>query len=298
MTYSIVARDAETGELGVGVQTCFFAVGAIVPWARPGIGAVATQAVAEAAYGPRCLDALAGGAVATAALEAAKAADEMVAVRQVGVVSADGTSASHTGEACIAHAGHVTGAGFSAQGNMLGAAEVWGAIAEAYEATAGPLARRLLAALEAGEAAGGDGRGRMSAALLVVEGTPAEEPGGGTVVDVRVDRSADPLGDLARLLDAAEAFEGFSQGFDHLTEGRPDAALESVDGALEILPDEGNLVFLRAGALIAGGDHERGSAELRRLIAERPAWEPLVRSFVAAGYVPVPEGFSIDTALR
>jgi len=297
VTYSIVARDPETGQLGVGVQTCFFAVGSIVPWARPGIGAVATQAVAEAAYGPRCLDALGEGKDAAAALATAQAADEMSAVRQVGVVGADGTAATLTGEMCIDHAGHVTGDGFSAQGNMLATAEVWGAMAEAYEAATGPLPRRLLTALHAGEAAGGDGRGRMSAALLVVEAEPATRPATGTLVDLRVDDHEAPLDELRRLLDVADAFGGFTQAFEQLTAGDADGALATVDSALGILPDDENLRFLRAGALISSGDVEAGGAELRSLIANRPSWEPLIRSFATGGHIPTPDGFDLDRAL-
>ena len=129
MTYSIVARDPATGELGVAVQTCMFAVGSVVPWARAGVGAVATQAIAEAAYGPRCLDALANGATASEALAAAQAADPMAALRQVGVVGADGTAAATTGELCIDHAGDVLGDGFAVQANMMSTAAVWPAMA-------------------------------------------------------------------------------------------------------------------------------------------------------------------------
>ncbi len=159
--------------MGVAVQTCWLAVGSIVTWARPGVGAVATQAFAERAYGPRCLDAIASGRSPGEALAEARDADPMAEVRQVGVVSTDGGVAATTGELCIDHAGHVTGDGFSAQANMMATPDVWGAMAAAFEQSTGPLARRLLAALHAGEAAGGDARGRMSAALLVVEGRPA-----------------------------------------------------------------------------------------------------------------------------
>jgi uncharacterized Ntn-hydrolase superfamily protein len=297
MTYSIVARDASTGELGVAVQTCFFAVGTIAPWARPGIGAVATQAIAEPAYGPRCLDALANGKNAAEALADAQAVDEMPAVRQVGVVGADGSVTSFTGELCIDHAGNVTGDGFTAQGNMLSSPDVWPAIAEAFENSTGPLARRLLAALRAGDAAGGDARGRMSAALLVVEGSPADHPAAGTVVDLRVDRSDDPLGELARLLDAADAFAGFGRSFEQLLGGDPDGAVVTVDQALEILPREDNLRFLRGGALIASGATDEGVAELRSLLADHPTWEVIVRSFANSGLMSLPEGVSVDSIL-
>jgi uncharacterized Ntn-hydrolase superfamily protein len=297
VTYSIVARDEVTGELGVAVQTCMFAVGSGVSWARAGVGAVATQAIGEPAYGPRCLEQLAAGATAADALAVAQSEDPMVALRQVGVVSADGTAAAATGELCIDHAGQLVGDGFAVQANMMSTPEVWPAMAAAFIASSGPLARRLLAALTAGEAAGGDARGRMSAALLVVEGSLATQPAAGTVVDLRVDRSDDPLGDLAKLLDAADAFAGFNRAVDELFGGDPASALRTLDDALGILPNEGNFRLLRAGALAGSGDTEAAIAELRTLVYERPTWEVIVRSFATKGLMPLPEGLSIDTAL-
>jgi uncharacterized Ntn-hydrolase superfamily protein len=294
MTYSIVARDDSTGELGVAVQTCFLAVGSIAPWARPGVGAVATQAFAELAYGPRCLDALGCGKSASDALAEAQAADPTADLRQVGVVGADGSIAAVTGELCVDNAGHVVGEGYTAQANMVSTPEVWGAMASAFESSTGLLARRLLAALDAGEAAGGDARGRMSAALLVVEGNPPEQPGGGTVVDLRVDRSQDPLGDLARLLDAADAFSDFDRATDQLFGGDPAGALDTIDRALVTLPGEEDLRLARARALLASGATDQGLAELRALVAHRPTWEIIVRSFASKGFMTLPEGLSID----
>ncbi len=297
MTYSIVAHDEVSGQLGIAVQTCMFAVGSIVPWARAGTGAVATQAISEVAYGPRCLDELARGATATEALTAAQAADPMAVLRQVAVVGADGTVAVATGELCIDYAGHFVGDGFAVQANMMSTPDVWPAMASAFTGSSGSLARRLVAALTAGEAEGGDARGRMSAAVLVVDGSPSPQPGAGTVVDLRVDRSQDPLGDLAQLLVAAEAFAGFNRAADELFGGDPRAALATVDVAMVLLPDEGNLRFLRSGALVASGAIEEGIAELRSLIADRPTWEVIARSFAAKGLISFPEGVSIDEVL-
>jgi uncharacterized Ntn-hydrolase superfamily protein len=297
VTYSIVARDAATGQLGVAVQTCMFAVGSVVPWARAGVGAVASQAIAESAYGPRCLDAMAEGATAALALDAAMDADPMSALRQVGVVAADGSVAASTGEMCIDHAGHQLGDGFAVQANMMRSPEVWPAMAEAFTAASGPLAQRLLATLSAGEAAGGDARGRMSAALVVVEGVVPAAPGGGTVVDLRVDRSEDPIGELTRLLVAADSYAGFGRAVDELFGGDPAGARATVDDALALLPGEQNLRFLRSGALIASGATEDGVAELRSLVAEQPGWGVIVRGFVAKGLVALPEGVDLDDVL-
>jgi uncharacterized Ntn-hydrolase superfamily protein len=268
-----------------------------VPWARAGVGAVATQASGEPSYGPRCLDALAGGATAAEALAEARALDPLAASRQVGVAGAGGTVASFTGERCIDHAGHLVHDTFAVQANMMSTPDVWPAMANAYAGAAGSFARRLLAALTAAEAAGGDARGRMSAALLVVEGTVPDRPAGGVLVNLRVDRSDDPLGELGELLTAAEAFRGFRAAFERLVASDPDAALAIVDEALGALPGEGNFRFLRAGALIASGDVGAGAAELQALIAERAGWEVIVRSFASHGMIDVPAGASIDALL-
>jgi uncharacterized Ntn-hydrolase superfamily protein len=297
MTYSIVARDESTGQLGVAVQSCMFGVGAIVPWARPGVGVVATQAFAEPAYGPRCLDALAAGAGAAEALDRARGADPMAVLRQVGAVAADGSAAAFMGEVCIDHAGHIEADGFTVQANMMASAGVWPAMASAFSEAQGPLAHRLLAALAAAEAAGGDARGRMSAALVVVEGAVPADPSGGRVVDLRVDRSEDPVGDLARLLHASDGYGDFARAEDELFGGDPASALATVDEALAALPAEENFVFLRAGALAASGRFEDGVALIRSLVAARPTWAVVVRGFAAKGLMALPEGVAVDDVL-
>ena len=188
-TYSIVARDRDTGELGVAVQSHWFSVGSIVSWARPGVGAVATQSIAEPAYGPHLLERLATGELPDRALADELARDDAARFRQVAVVDGPGRVAVHTGDGCIAAAGHSEGDGFCVQANMMSGPEVWPAMARAFEAASGPLERRLLAALEAGEAAGGDVRGRQSAALAVVaaEGEPWARK-----VELRVEDAPDP----------------------------------------------------------------------------------------------------------
>jgi uncharacterized Ntn-hydrolase superfamily protein len=297
MTYSIVARDPETGALGVAIQTCMFAVGTIAPWARAGVGAVATQAIAEPAYGPRCLDAMERGTSAADALAEAQAEDPDVSVRQVGLVAADGTATAATGEHCIEHAGHLVGDGFAVQANMMASAEVWSAMAEAFCASTASFPRRLLDALVGGQGAGGDARGVMSAALLVADGHRGEgwsRP----QLDVRVDHSDDPLGEIGRLLDVSDAFGHFNRAYVALARADSHQALDEIDAALVALPDEGNLRFLRACALLTQGDVEHGRAELKRLIASRPTWEIIIRSFAAKGRIPVPEPRSIDDLLR
>ena len=194
-TYSIVARDPATGELGVAVQSHWFSVGSVVAWARPGVGAVATQSVAEVAHGPNALERLAAGLDAGGAIAAVLANDEQARYRQLGVVDAEGGSAAHTGEGCIPYAGEVVGEGFACQANMMARDTVPAAMASAYRAAEGDLAARLMAALLAAEDEGGDVRGRQSAALLVV---PATGEPWRTRFDVRVEDHADPLGELQR----------------------------------------------------------------------------------------------------
>ena len=296
MTYSIVARDPDSGALGVAVQTAWFGVGSIVPWARAGVGAVATQSFAEPAYGPRCLAALAAGLGAQAALDQAVEADDTPAVRQVGVVAADGSAAAMTGESCIDFAGHITGDGFTVQANMMAAATVWPAMADTYLASSGPFARRLLATLHAAQAEGGDARGQISAAMLIV-GAARTHEWDGRLLDIRVDQSADPLGELAVLLDAAEAYRRIDDGFTALESGAGDAALAEANGALPALPRDENLQLLRAGALFASGDVAAGSAALRELISNRPSWATVVRSYVMRGLIPLPPGVRPDDLL-
>ena len=298
MTLSIVARDAETGQLGVAVQTAMFAAGAVVPWARPGVGVVASQAISESAYGPRCLDALERGCTANEALAEAEAADPMAVLRQVGVVGADGSAAAMTGAFCIEPAGHIVGDGVAVQANMTSSPDVWPAMAASFRSSGGGLARRLYEALVAGAAAGGDARGVMSAALLVVEGTPPETPGGGHVADLRVDRSEDPLAELARLLDAADAYAGFGAAVEQLMAGDADGALVSVDTALALLPGDQNLRFVRAGALAGTGASDAAADELRALVAEHPTWEVAIRGFADKGLLTLPDGVTIDGILE
>ncbi len=177
MTYSIVVRDPRTGRFGVAVQTRYFSVGSVVPWAEPGVGAVATQSFTEISYGPRGLELMRAGASSLEALETLLAEDDGRDLRQVAMVDANGSVAVHTGARCVQAAGHAIGDGFSAQANMMERDTVWDAMVAAYAAAGGDLGERLMAALRAAEAEGGDMRGRQSAAMLVVEGDP-HTPGG------------------------------------------------------------------------------------------------------------------------
>jgi uncharacterized Ntn-hydrolase superfamily protein len=273
-TYSIVARDPTTGEVGVAVQSHWFAVGPIVPWVRPGVGAVATQSIAEPAYGPHALDRLqANGSGARAALDALVRGDELARFRQVALVDAYGEVATHTGEGCIAHAGHRVGEQFSAQANMMASPDVWPAMATAFEAAEGPLARRLLAALNAAEASGGDARGRQSSALVVA---PAQGEPWQRTVDVRVDDHPEPLRELERLLDLADAYAIAGEGDDLVGQGRHAEAGERYRLASARAPGNHELLFWAGLATARAGDLARGLAQVREAIRLQPGWMELL----------------------
>lgn len=272
-TYSIVARDPQSGELGVAVQSHWFAVGPIVPWARAGVGAVATQAIAEPAYGPRLLDLLEAGHPAPDALARLLAEDDRVDHRQIAVVDARGRVGVHTGARCIAYAGDARGGQFSAQANMMGTPDVWPAMARAFRAAVGPLARRLAAALNAAEAHGGDVRGRQSAALLVV---PAEGEAWRTRVDVRVDDDPEPLAVLDRLLDLADAYALAAEGDEFAGAGRHERAGERYAAASALAPGSEELRFWAALATAQAGDLPAAVEQVRELVAARPGWRELL----------------------
>ncbi len=273
-TYSIVARGA-AGELGAAVQSHWFSVGSVVAWARPEAGAVCTQSVAEPAYGPRLLDRLAEGEEPAGALRALLDADEQRAFRQVAAVAPSGAVGVHTGEGCIAFAGHATGDGFSCQANMMASEAVWPAMAQAFAAAPAdaPLARRMLAALDAGEAAGGDVRGRQSAALVVA---PAAGEPWQRLVELRVEDHEDPLAELRRLLDLHDAYALASDGDELAGQGRHEEAGERYRRAAELAPGSHELLFWAGLAAVQAGDRAGGVEQVRRAIALQPGWAELL----------------------
>ena len=239
-TFSIIAFDPETSALGVAVQSKFLAVGSVVPWARAGVGAVATQALANFNYGPRGLQLLSRGKTAPETVEALISADEEREHRQLGVVDAAGRAATFTGGECFEWAGGVTGEHYAAQGNILVGWETVEALAKTFEDTPGDLAGRLLAALEAGQAAGGDSRGKQSAALLVVREGGGYGGDNDRVVDLRVDDHPEPIRELVRIRDLHTLYFG---------ETRPDDVV-AVDGDVkrEVAVALGRLGYLEEGA--------------------------------------------------
>jgi uncharacterized Ntn-hydrolase superfamily protein len=270
VTYSIVARDAATGELGVAVQSRAFRTGGAVPWALPGVGAVATQATTRKAYGPSLLERLERGARPDESLAELLADDRDAAHRQVAVIDAQGRTASHTGSAVVPAAGAQAGDGFSAQGNMLASEEVVQALAAGFAQAAGSLARRLLVALEAAQEAGGDFRGQEAGAILVVSGDQTAERWD-RVSDLRVDSHPRPLAELRRLLDIEEALRALRR-----------SSLEDVDAELERARAAGvddDVARWIAASILADRDPAHATQLVAPLAARDPRWtEALARA--------------------
>jgi uncharacterized Ntn-hydrolase superfamily protein len=272
-TYSIVARDPETGELGAAVQSHWFSVGPLCIWARPGVGAVATQSVVEPAYGPRALDRMADGSSAPNALSELLAADELAAVRQVGVVDAQGGVAVHTGAECIPCAGDARGPYWTCQANMMASDTVPAAMSAAFERSSGDLAERLMLALEAAEGEGGDVRGRQSAAIIVVaaEGEPWQMR-----VQLHVEDHKEPLAELRRLLVLHRAYEMAGRADELLAAEGPAEAGPLYREAAELAPESDELLFWSGLALAHTGDLDTGVDAVRRAIEKHAGWGVLL----------------------
>ncbi len=282
-TFSIVARDEASGEMGVAVQSHWFSVGSIVAWAEAGVGAVATQALVDVSYGPLGLALMRAGRPAPRALAALLAADEGRALRQVAMVDAQGRVAAHTGERCLADAGHETGDGFSVQANMMASPSVWPAMARAYREAEGDLAERMLAALEAGQAAGGDIRGQQSACMLVVRAVPSGQPWADRLIDLRVEDHPAPIQELRRLVRLQRAYTLMNRGDEEMGRGEVEAALESYGAAAALAPEVEEMPFWHAIALAELGRLDEALPIFRRVFAVNPDWATLVGRLPRAG---------------
>lgn len=280
MTYSIIARDAATAELGIAVQSRYFGAASIVPHVQPGEGIVAAQAFVDPSYGRRVLEMLRSG------LEPQRVVDQLVnsdpgqAMRQVAIIDAQGRMAVHTGAQCVAAAGHALGAQCCAQANMMARASVWGAMVRAFERTAGDIAERLVAAMRAAENEGGDLRGRQSAVLLVASGA-------GRAIDLRVDDDADPVGEIARLLALARAHARARGATDKALADDAAAALADLDACCAAYPDEPEFLVRRALVLLLAGRAHEARAALARAHAVHPGWTEFVLRLADARIIPV-----------
>lgn len=295
MTYSLLARDPETGAIGVGVQSHFFGVGRMVGWLEPGLGGVATQAFVDVSYGPRGLDQLRSGAAADATLEALLQSDDLRAYRQVAVVDAEGRVASFTGDRCVPSAGSRKGEQAVAQGNMLASDTVYESMIDAFEASTSAFPERILAALRAAEDAGGDARGSQSAMLRVVSGTRSSTPWDEVLVDVRVDDHLDPVGELSRLVAMHRAFDSLGEvlfaprimmgTYENVAPEELDAALAALEAARKPLGDNQEAAFWKAVLLTRAGQVVAARSLFAEVFASAPQLRGYLSSVAEVGFV-------------
>lgn len=271
-TYSIVARDSVTGELGVAVQSHWFSVGTLVTWAEAGVGAVATQSFVDPAYGPLGLELMRAGKTAKQALEGLLASDPGEAVRQVAMVDTKGNVAAHTGKKCIPGAGHIVGEQFSVQANLMLNDKVWPAMAKAYRETQGDLVDRMLAALDAAQAVGGDIRGKQSAAILIVSGKSTGRPWVDRVMELRVEDHSEPLKELRRLVNIHRAYQHMNNGDLATEKGDVEGALREYGAAEAMVPDNLEMKFWHAVALVNVGRIEESLPLFRTVFKGDPNW--------------------------
>ena len=285
-TYSIVARDPKTGEVGVAVQSHWFAIGPLVPWAEAGVGAVATQSFVDPSYGPLGLSLMRAGRTAPEALKGLLAADENRDVRQVAMVDAQGRVAAHTGPKCIPMAGHHSGEGYSVQANLMLDAKVWPAMSQAFESAQGDLADRMLVALEAAQAAGGDIRGKQSAALIVVAGKPSGKPWQDRVYDLRVDDHPEPVAELRRLTKLQRAYNLMNEGDLAVERKDPEAALRAYAGAEALVPENVEMIYWHAVALVNMKRVDESLPLFRKVFKADSNWLTLTPRLVEVGLLP------------
>jgi uncharacterized Ntn-hydrolase superfamily protein len=285
VTYSVVARDPDTGAFGVAVQSHYFATGAVVPWVEAGVGAVATQAMAEVSYGPLGLERMRAGQSASDALAALVAADPGRDTRQVAMVDNAGMAVAHTGRNCIAHAGARGGEGWSVQANMMRNTTVPDSMALAYLAAPGDFVERLLVTLDAAEAAGGDVRGQQSAALVVSSTAADASVSAGSVVRLHVEDHPQPLVELRRLVAIHRGYEEMNAAFERMEAGDFDSVVPALERALAFAPDNDEMTF-RLGAVLTISSDPRGRELLDGLFAKNPGWRELIPRLVAVGSIP------------
>jgi len=287
-TYSIVARDPETGEMGVAVQSHWFSVGSVVSWAEAGVGAVATQSLVDPAYGPLGLELMRAGRPATSALAGLLASDEGRDVRQVAMIDAGGRVAAHTGDKCIAAAGHVVDQEhqFSVQANLMTDDHIWPAMAQAYRASDGDLADRLIAALEAAQSAGGDIRGRQSAAIVIVAAESTGKPWIDRRFDLRIEDHPRPVEELKRLVRLQRAYLHMNAGDLAIEHGDFATASREYAAAQKLAPDIVEIPFWQAVTLAACGRVDASLPIFRNVFAREPFWAQLVPRLVRAEILP------------
>ncbi|MDT4899009.1 MAG: hypothetical protein QOH25_4086 [Acidobacteriota bacterium] len=285
-TFSIVARDPATGELGVAVQSHWFSVGQLVPWVEAGVGAVATQSFVDPSYGKLGLDLMRAGKSAPDALKALLAGDEGRDVRQVAMIDAQGHVDAWTGGKDIQAAGHFVGKDYSVQANLMMNDKVWPAMSRAFETTKGDLAERMLAALDAAQEAGGDIRGRQSAALVVVAGKPTGKPWADRIFDLRVDDHPEPLKELRRLVTLNRAYNHMNAGDLAVEKKDNEGALREYGAAEKLVPDNAEMIYWHAVALVNMNRVEEALPLFRKVFAMDKNWATLTPRLTKPGLLP------------
>lgn len=297
-TFSIVARDSITGEMAVGVQSHWFSVGSSVSWGQNGIGVVATQSLIDKRYGHEGLRLMEAGKSSKEAFEQLVKDDAASAYRQVAMIDAKGTVVAFTGKSCMDYASHITGPDFSVQSNMMLTNNVCESMAAAYRASSGkPLAERVMAALFAAQQAGGDIRGKQSAALLVVSGDKSLAPWNGKLVDLRVEDHTEPLKELQRLLKLNDAYDHMNKGDLATEKGDNETAMKEYGAAMKLFPE--NLEMQYWTAIMLANTHKttQAAAMLQKIYKKDPNWRELTRRLPKAGLLTVSET-ELNTLLK
>jgi uncharacterized Ntn-hydrolase superfamily protein len=285
-TFSIVARDPVTGELGVAVQSHWFSVGSIVTWAEAGVGAIATQSFVDPSYGKLGLELMRSGKTAPDALKALLAGDDGRDVRQVAMIDARGNVDAWTGKNDIPAAGQIVGRNYSVQANLMMNEKIWPAMAQAFENTKGDLADRMLAALDAAQAAGGDIRGRQSAAIIVVTGKPTGHAWKDRTFDLRVDDSPEPLQELRRLVTLQRAYNHMNAGDLAVEKKDNEGALREYGAAEKLVPDNAEMIYWHAVALVNMGRVDESLPLFRKVFAMDANWATLTPRLAKVGLLP------------
>ena len=286
-TYSIVARDPQTGDMGVAVQSHWFSVGSIVSWAEGGVGAIATQSFVNVSFGPRGLELLKQGKTAQQVLKTLIDSDEGRDVRQLAIVDTKGNVAAHTGKNCIPDAGHYIGDNFSVQANLMLNDSVWPAMAKAFEESDGPLAERMVVALEAAQMQGGDIRGKQSAAILVVKGASTGKVWEDRLIDLRVEDHPEPVKEIKRLLKLFRAYEYMNQGDLAIEKNDVEGALKAYGSAEKMFPDNLEMQYWHAVSLANVGMTKDALPLFKKIFAQDHNWWVLTKRLPTVGLLNV-----------
>jgi len=285
-TFSIVARDKKTGEMGVAAQSHWFSVGADVPWAEAGVGAVATQSFVDPSYGPKGLELMCLGKSASETLKQLIAADSGEAVRQVAMVDSKGEAAVHTGKRCVEYAGHRTGDGYSVQANLMLNEKVPNAMANAFETAPGDLAERMMMALEAAQEVGGDIRGKQSAAMIMVKAQSSGKSWVDRTVDLRVEDHPEPLKELRRLISVARAYGHMNAGDTAMEKNDVETALKEYGEAMKLAGDNVEIAFWSALTLALKGKVDQALPIFKKVFLEDRNWVEVLKRLSKAGMIP------------